>query len=826
MKKKSKRMLLGTVALFALGGAALVSCGETPTSSDSSQSSKSTDAKAVAMRVKGGEPLVFQQGYVVLSDEQGLDDAFDEVVIELLDANQNVVKEVAMAESSGFHHGEIDTSAIVDAASFDLTYTEGDLTIRASVPYRVIVAQLAGWSANQEYVKFTQTSNTVSEEKNIQTGNAHPFMKKTSFYVGNYNEMSLFPVVSVRNPDVHSAAVDTLDATKVSAKLLNASNAEVPLANYMSEAAIADLLAHGKVKFNEGVQGSFTLVFQYGGGASQTLFPDLSYKIEVVDGYNINRAEELFVLSNDDVDDSVDTEGPTNNDARIAAWKAAKGLPAFNEKYHTGIIQCDITLTKDNIPDYYIWNVQRDQCNSLLEGSFRDYTFLVKRTFLPSYQEANLKFNMYGNYHNLQFSADFPRITKMGYEDGEPQGRMVESHASLFGIFTKESVEGYEDGMFGKKCHATIQDIHGIGNHGIDTDSELPNSGMLYLKNYVDVTMKNNVLNKWYTTAVMCNSVEDGPAAQTVVDVDSCRFDDTYNACLFNWHNCAVNVINSEITNAGGPLIFNQCYLADASDIGSEFAAVADNSFSKCPVASINVDSASYLENWTMGRGGWFALYNSEQAVGELKAVNQAIYGFTGGQSSFLDNGFTDPTAHASGRFNFICLNMPAGNTLVPEQGAIIAKNVIGGKTYVSYDDGRVETLTKLNQADFSPLWTTNFGARCILDVMFGAAPQSLLFSTLNADGNPVFMAPVDANFTLQSLQSIVMNNLRSMDPSITDEQIEAVAPIDPAFSTSDYLTIGLLGSNQGFLNNPANPFETYLGSNAMTMLLTMDHPQ
>ena len=809
-----------------MGGAALVSCGPAENSEDSKASTQPVAGDAVAMRVKGEQPLVFQQGYSLLSDELGLDKAFDDVVIELLDADKNVVKEVPMLGSTAFTHGEIDTSALVEGASFDLTYTEGNLTLRLAVPYRVIVAQLSSWSANREYARFLRTSDSVSEEKNIQTaaGDARPFMKKTKFYVGNYNAMSLFPAVSVAEEDVVTAAVDTLDATRVSVKLLDSSSKELQLSSYMSEEAINDLITHGLVNFNDDVEGSFKIVFQYANGAAPKLFPDLTYDIEVVDGYNINKPEDAFVLSNDDVDDSGWSEGSNDNDARIAAWKSAHGIPAFEEKYHTGIIQRDITFTKDNIPDYYIWSVERDHCNSLLEGSFRDYSFLLKRTFLPSYKKENLQFNLYGNYHNVQFSADFPRIAKMGYEDGEPEGKMVESHSSLIGVFADDKAEGYEDGAFPKQCKTLIRDIHGLGNHGIEDDQELKTSGMLFLKSYVDTSITNNFLNKWYTTAVLCNRIDAGPENQIVITVDSSRFDDTYNASIFNWHNCRIDIINSEITNAGGPLIFNQAYLASLSEIGPEFTSVADNSFSKVHTAIINIDEKTYLENWTMGRGGWFSLYNAEAAVGTLKAVNQAVFYYTGYQSSFLDNGFTAPTETDKGRFNFLVLNMPAGNSLVPERGAVLCKTIIGNKVYVSYDDGRVETLTKFQNNDFSAFWSTHFGARAFLDKMFGQSSNSLLFSTLNDEGNPVFMAPVDEAFTLKSLQYIIMGGLKDV-AGFTDEQIDAVADIDPAFATADYLAISLLGSCQGFLDDMANPFASYVGSNSMTMLLTLEHP-
>ena len=824
MNNKRNKFVLGALVLFALGGGALASCGETPASgSATTQSTSVVAGEAVAMRIKGDATFAFQQGYIILPvEEHGLDTVFDDVVVELLDKDQNIVKEVPMLNSTAFTHSEIDTSRILDNASFDLTYKEGDKTFKISVPYKVIVAQIKSWGLNEEYVKFTSTR--ISDQKNIQddaSGN-RPFMKKTAFRVGNQNGMSLFPSVAPRSEEVAHAAIDTLDAAQVSVKLLDSQGQELQIGNYMSEEAIQDLKAHGQVKFNEGVVGAFTLVFQYAKGVSQNFFPDLRYDIAVVNGYNINKAEDLFVLSNDDSDDAIDTEGRQDNDARIAAWKAAKGLPAFNEKYSTGIFQRDIVLTKDNIPDWYIWNTEKDQCNSQLNGSMKDYSFLVKRTFLTTFAPEHREFNLYGNLHTLSLGEDFPRITKMGEDDGEPGGSRVESHSSLFGFFADEGEVG---GIaFHKTCKATISDLHGLGNHGITDDTELKNSGELFAKTYTDFTIDNCFLNKWYTTVVYCNDVDEGIANQTYGLVDSSRFDDTYNAMLFNWHNCRLEVKNSELTNAGGPLIFNQTYLSTPSELASQFTSVPDNGFVH-PTSVIDIDSSTYLENWTMGRGGWFALYQAENAITTLKAVNQAVYGYTLGQSSFLDNGLSNPTDFANGKFNFLVLNMPAGNSLVPESGTILSQTIIGGKVYVGYDDGRVETLTKLQANDFSPLWSTHFGARAVLDLMMKSAPNALLFSTLNDSGNPVFMAPVDANFTLNSLQSIVMRAMQDM-LGLTDEQIEAVAPIDPAFSTQDYLAMSLLGSNQGFLDDPANPFASYVGSNAMTMLVTMEHPK
>ena len=143
---------------------------------------------------------------------------------------------------------------------------------------------------------------------------------------------------------------------------------------------------------------------------------DITYAIQVIDGYNINQAKDLFVLNNDDVDgDKSGGEGPKANDAVIRKWKEAKGIP-FDRNYHVGIFQKDVVLGKDDIPDDYIWDSTRDSSLAALDGSLKDSSYLVKHTFQSTDSADELNFAVYGNYHKLSLGSDFPFIIREGLD--------------------------------------------------------------------------------------------------------------------------------------------------------------------------------------------------------------------------------------------------------------------------------------------------------------------------------------------------------------------------------------------------------------------------
>jgi hypothetical protein len=816
-----KTFALSSLAAASILFVALASCGtvvnsssnptgssSTPTSSSSQPGTSSTpssastdDKKVAAIRVKTGTlASSFQLNYKVIDAT-----IFEDLVIETLNAGGTKLGEVAYADApSAFSHSDIATGALSGSSSYLLTYKSTDGTFQVSVSYKVIYAVPNSWAPNKTYTAFTSSLKAVSSAKNIQSGEKYPFMEATSFYVGTQNATSLFPVVT---PDDEAVTyIDTLDPSKVGVSLTDDKGTALTLSDYMLEADVALLKSKGQVKFIEGKTGSFKLTLSYAGGAISTL-PNIVYDIKVVDGYNINEAKDLFVLNNDDVDgDEAGGEGPKANDALIRKWKEDKGIP-FDRNYHVGIFQKDIVLGKDDIPTNYIWDSTRDGSLAALDGSLKDFSYLVKHTFLTTNSADELNFAVYGNYHKLSLGTDFPYVIREGLDAaGGITGKMVEGHATIFGS-TSQWVG--DDVPLVHKASVKIQDLQGIGNEGVSTDSDGLNTGVLFFKPWVDSTVENCVLTNYYNTIVYANPYPE-KEIQPVGNIIASRLNNTFNAGIFNWNSNKIEISNSEIMNAGGPLIFNQSSRAfDYTKLG-----ITSDISTKSVTATIDVDSSSYLENWVAGQGGWFKQYSAESEVTSLKQVNLLLMPATGLKSSFLDNMSVDPSTFAQGKINLLVLTMLNGSGIGAATGACLAKVNINSTPVVDYDGGRIDTLTKLGGGDPSGLYSTPFGALSFLDTMYSSSAQAMLFGNCNTSSKYHY-ATVNSNMKLVSMDSFVMEQMGA----------SASADLDASFQTMDQMTISMLGGHQGTdFTNKSNPYASYVGSNSFTLLLGIKH--
>jgi len=798
---------LGVFALCFIAGSALASCDKT-SSTSSSTSVVSTDSSIAGVQVKDGTYHPSFQQYYDTSKNANL---LNGLIVQTVNKSGGVIGEINYAFSSAsFSHGAIDTTIIGNDFTFELSVRVGLRTLKTMVHYVVIPDIPSSWTPNKNYSDFQKVVSSVSEAKNIKVGNPFPFMKKTDFYVGNQNSMSLFPHIIPDNDDLTVSFIDTLDKNDISVFLFDGNSQALRLTDYFDETDLTNLYTKGLVKFKESQTGKFTLKLRYLDG-SDSQMPDITYSINVISGYNINEAKDLFVLNNDDRDGN-NGEGVTDNDAKIASWKLSKGIPT-DRIYSTGIFQNDVILGPNDIPDNYIWDHVRDNSLDQLDGSLKDFSPIVKHTFLSSDSEENKTLSIFGNYHKISLAPDFPFITKQGTASGAITGNMVEGHASLFSAFTEDGAPGL---ALMNNSRVVIQDLQSVGNQGVSTDSDGLKTGLIFFKPFVDSDIENCISTNFYTAIVACR-YDNVTGAQPTISVKDSRFNNTFNTSIFNWNATRIDVLNSEIMNAGGPLIFNQSPHYDYRNYGISSPTFGDGtSAHPTPAtATINVDAASYLENWVVGAGGWFKQYAAESSVTTLKTVNRLLVPYTGSKSSFLDNGFSAPSETGVGRLNLLVLTMPNASGITATDAAVFAKVNIANKAIVDYDGGRLACLGKLATQDPSGLYTTPFGALSVLDTMFGSSPNAMLFGT-GDQTNGYHFANMTSDLRLVSLDSTVMSMLGS----------SASEALDPTFGTMNYMNINMLGSHQGTDFSSPNPYGNYLGSNSYGLLLGIKHPE
>ena len=120
---------------------------------------------------------------------------------------------------------------------------------------------------------------------------------------------------------------------------------------------------------------------------------------------------------------------------------------------------------------------------------------------------------------------------------------MVEGHATIFGS-TSQWVG--DDVPLVHKASVKIQDLQGIGNEGVSTDSDGLKTGVLFFKPWVDSTIENCVLANYYNTIVYANPYPE-KAIQPVGNIVASRLNNTFNASIFNWNSNKIEISNSEV---------------------------------------------------------------------------------------------------------------------------------------------------------------------------------------------------------------------------------------------------------------------------------------
>jgi hypothetical protein len=794
MNKKKIVFGFATTLLLGIASTALASCGETKSSSSSSVI---IDTEIASIAVKEGTLLgSFQQHYQVVDSV-----VFKDLVITTLNDQSQSVGEVSYSKAaSSFSHTAINTD-VLGESHFNLSYTTGGNVFTTLVSFQVINDVPNSWSSNANYAGWKASNTSVSDVKNSHA-TSFPFMKASKFYIGNQNEMSLFPVVIPESDDLSVAYVDTLSESDVSVKITSvATGNDVALTDVLENSA--ELRTKGLFKFKETVTGEYTMTFTYLDG-TETDFPDLPYTFTVVKGYNINKPSDVFVLNNDDIDGN---SGEGNqyfdgNDSKISAWKASKGIPT-DFHANVGIFQTDISLGVNDIPTNYVFDYGRDGTDALLNNTLKDFAFILKHTFLTTDVEDK-NFTVYGNFHQLSLANDFPMVTSI-------EQKMVEGHAALFGNVFQGNDAPDATTSIRNQYHTIIQDLKTVGDQGVSLNSDGYEAGVIFYKGFNDAEINNCVSTNFYTGIVICRS-DNTQGFQSSITFNHTRMNNTYSSCIFNWNSAKIVVNDSEVFNAGGPLIFNQSAAWDYRNynIGDSF----ENFSTPKPVtATLEIDGTSLVENWVVGGGGWFKQYAAEAALTNLKMVNQLFLQATAGSNSFLDNGFTNPTETGIGKINLIGLTMVNGSGITASAGAIFAKVTKDGKVIQDYDGGRQACLAGLAGGDISGLYTTSFGALSFLDTMYGASNMSMIFS--NEDGSHFATLPSQAEMT--SLDAVVqMNN--GVTPTTT--------AVDDSFKTAKCLSLYMLGNHQGtdFTAGPT-AYANYVGSNSFGMLLGTAQP-
>ena len=703
-------MVLGAVAATCLAA-----CDD-DNSGDSSQSEIVSSIKIVAdsittKYIKGATPN------------------YDNLSIDLFNESNDKIKTLKWIDNKdSISHTEIDTSELATGKVFTVTYKDSsNASFTDSIVYNVVNKEysLSSWEANNNYVYTTSykaNPNISSSEDKLETG----FMKSANFYVGNMNEVNLLPVMN--GYDKTTMEVVTLSEIPAGASLkLSKDGTDLSVDDYIENSAT--FIKDGKLKFKGGVTGSYKVTLSYKG---QT---DIVYDIEVVSGYNVTKATDLFAFYTNSNAYWPYMDANSNMNAEALKFKTDLNLPDADNL----VIQNDITIGKNDLPSSYFWS--GDGVDKTVVGSLKDWLRIYNHEFKNKGDTATI----YGNMHRMSLNNDesdenFLPYIKTDSASGVAQetNKAISSHASLFYAAYGSNQDPFE-------CKINFKDLQAVGNHGVTEDTEMHATGPMFFKSEIDASFSNDLISRFYMSAMSdgtggilgsgSSNIKEinGHYIAPQFDIESSRFSDSANAALYFYGAAKANITNTEIVKAGGPLIFTNPLTEKLPDDITKVQSFV-------PTTSIDIafDDNSFVSNYTVGKGGWFEAYEGASALaGNLKSMNAL---FTPYNMSFLK------TFDETEKFNLILVNLP----LAYEEGLALPSLANGGvnvnvtkgaKVIYSTLDGYAQVMTSYAAVCASQTSEAyNAYAESLSGTFFG---NNLAYSTIQ---NEMVFAATDVN--------------------------------------------------------------------------------
>lgn len=664
---------------------------------------------------------------------------YSNLKVKTLNKSNEEIETIKVSEkTSYFTYTEIDTSTLAKGKVFTVTYKVDDRSFEDSITYDVIdhEYEIVSWSQNASYSHSVEASFTNSKlsssEENLESG----FLENRLYYIGNQNEANLLPQINALDENNTPMVINFLPAGVSMSIKEDGKEAELDASKYIENAG--SFLKNGLLKFKSDVTGSFVITLKVD---SNPALKPIEYKVNVVNAYNATKGIDLYALANCKASYYPYYDSTFNND--LKEFKEKNSIPET-----TAIVfQNDITFNKSDLISSYFWG--DDAVSSNVKGSFKDWIHIVDHTF-----DKEESVVIYGNSHHLALNDNkkdpdcFPDIlTESSTGTAQDAGEPISSHSTLF-------YGSFAEGVDPAKCNFDIQDLEVSGNLGVSAESAIKVGGPMFMKTEVTSSFNNVNVSKFYMALMAVGNETVGNSTydvQPTLNVNSCRFRDTFNASIYCYAGGTINITNSELVNAGGPLLFLNPRTEDFS------AYISD--ISKLGKTEVNIDNKSFLSNKSEGKGGWFDAYSATTLAGQLINLDQ-LFATIG--MSFLrkDNNVS--------KFNFLMVNLPIneeGITLPYNKGGVNVTVRKGDNIVYSTVDGYADVYAKA--AGFagattpeqqylkgrelcSALGNTFFGN----NYAFSNQASMAFFAATNAEGEREFACPaVDATGQITGLQ-------------------------------------------------------------------------
>ena len=450
-------------------------------------------------------------------------------------------------------------------------------------------------------------------------------------------------------------------------------------------------------------------------------------EFEVVDGYNVDEAYELGVMTNYEY---YAKEDPTNIVGNVAIMKehlVSKGAFASVDDIPdvNGIVlHNNLTLTTSDLPRQ--WFVVNNSNNEIV--GLQDWLDIYAHYTAPGEE-----FNFYGNYFNIDLS-ELPLVAETDF-----------SHTQLFRIAADTLNQ-----KNASKAKSTFVNVGFTGNSP-NADSAEYGSGdglrglMLYKINYHEATLENMWAKDFYI-------VGNAQASGTVLNLNNYKSTNAYQNHLFifgsneNWSEALqdddptlygprVNITNSVFKFSGGPAIMSQ-HKMDAGGTSSKHA-------NAWPI--VTMDDNTVVDASTYGQEAWYTNTQAGTVINPIKTMIQLLQNQVNDVNSFKFVNQKDSTNYV----NFHTITMvdgygPASGYVTGVNGGIKYQTTNAQNESINFEEYVTRFVEFGNAKTLEAVFTSSNGG-AVKVAGIGATQQGLPIV------NAIHLVPVDGSSTLEA---------------------------------------------------------------------------
>ncbi len=220
----------------------------------------------------------------------------------------------------------------------------------------------------------------------------------------------------------------------------------------------------------------------------------------------------------------------------------------------------------------------------------------------------------------------------------------------------------------------TIENVKFIGNTQRTENTAIPAGIMTMCSRIQSVTVKNVIARNFFTNVVYEKEYVSTDSRSSL-NIDKSKFYDSFSNMVFSWHSDTINVTESEMIGAGGPVIILEM------EAGSEYGG------------TLNVDGNSFLESKVTGYEAWFSI---NKVPGTLIESLNGLLGLT------ADFGLSYTEKRTVGGvereyMNVIAAAIPAPGDIFNNTYDVKGDISIGGADYSLHNDTMFRNIINAN---------------------------------------------------------------------------------------------------------------------------------